>query len=86
MSINDFAFNIRRLITPMNVYYDFDENIFSILNDILQEYKDTQDENIQKIIKVFNEIWEYYYNHEKLLDMYVYRGVNGLINLTEIYM
>lgn len=83
---NDFVFNVRKLITHMNVLYDFDESIFFILNNILQEYKNSKDNNIQNIIKVFSEVWKYYYNHEKTLDMYVYRGVENLINLTEVYM
>ena len=86
LTINDFAFNVRKLIIPMNIFYDFDENIFNILNIILQEYKNTKDDNIQNIIKIFSEVWKYYYKHEKTLDMRVYHRVEDLINLTEIYM
>ena len=86
MTINDFTDNIRRLITPMNMYYDFDESLFNILDDILNQYKNTQDENIKQIIKEFSQIREHYYNNEKILDMVMYNEINKLIELTEIYM
>ena len=89
MTINDFAFNIRKLITPRNVLYDFDESIFNILDDILGEYTEDRknlDNNIKEIKDVFNKTWNRYYNNFKILDTEVYNGVQELIKLTEIYM
>jgi len=89
MTINDFAFNIRKLIISRNVLYDFDESIFNILDDILNEYTEDKgniDSNIKEIKDVFRKTWNRYYNNFKILDTEVYNGVQKLIRLTEIYM